>query len=379
MSATAKDAKVAGAAGVTTQGVVPHSATTKPFLQKAEKSKSAAPMQVDLAAKTGGSKCPVLPVVRLPGGVRVCSEKKSTSSKYPAQASNVNDRLRQVLSLPYSDSWDEVSNAIAHNKVDLARGIKFTSKGHLFAPEYFKCISGTVYAKHYAQTPDTSLALRNKWRSAEIFGKIHVMNLVKLMHFTVDHSDKGLWYTSQLIHSLQVYEGVRADKEAITAKHGHDYYVDMLIAALLHDLGKMLTLLGEDDAAADCMNVLLCKPAPASGFDSEDIVQTFNHDEYGYQKLAPYLGHRKNVLAAMRFHSLREAEGSIHAVQGKDLDSRIGYFIEAATPDVAAFVKHFRYYDQYTKRVTGIVPTVDWEQIRELFEAEFPPDGVITW
>jgi len=25
------------------------------------------------------------------------------------------------------------------------------------------------------------------------------------------------------------------------------------------------------------------------------------------------------------------------------------------------------------------VPSVDWELIRELFEAEFPPNGVITW
>jgi hypothetical protein len=342
-----------------------------------EMSATAKDAEVDLAETT--SQCPVLPPVRQKGAARICKEQPSSSSKFPSKAKNVNDRLRQVLSLPYSDSWDEVSKAVDAGKVDLATGIRFTTDGQLFAPDYFHCINFEVYDKHYAQTPDSALALRNKWKSEEIFGKIHLMNLIKMLHFTVDHSDGGLWYTSQLIHSLQVYEGVRKDKEAIISKYGDEYYVDLLLAGLLHDMGKMLTLLGEEDANADCMNVLLCKPAPGVGFDSEDMVQTFNHDEYGYQKLLPYLSKRKRVLAAMRFHSLREAEGSIHKVLGEDLDSRPRHFSEAVSEDVVAFVKHFRHYDQHTKRVTGVIPSVDWELIRGLFEAEFPPNGVITW
>ncbi len=55
-------------------------------------------------------------------------------------------------------------------------------------------------------------------------------------------------YTSQFIHSLQVYQTVVADP---MPEHDDAYRRDMRLAALVHDFGKLLTVFGERDEHVD--------------------------------------------------------------------------------------------------------------------------------
>jgi len=63
-----------------------------------------------------------------------------------------------------------------------------------------------------------------------------------------------------------------------------------MLAALIHDLGKLLALVGnENDAHVDCMNRVIPGSLPAQEKGLDNIPIQWNHDEYGYQRLAAVL------------------------------------------------------------------------------------------
>lgn len=152
-------------------------------------------------------------------------------------------------------------------------------------------------------------------------GEVDLLDILHLLHFTIDHTDTYLMYTSQFIHCLQVFVGVNVEAnnhaaaEAVAAGSsgnvvcrmdvpnscmvledaparrlaevtapqsgwrraraydvrrldegrrlaeragGHtrdrEYWRDMQVAALVHDVGKLLSVFGEADHNVDCMN-----------------------------------------------------------------------------------------------------------------------------
>ena len=109
-----------------------------------------------------------------------------------------------------------------------------------------------------------------------------------------------LGYTSQLVHALQVYAAVSNATDIIFDERDAQYRRDMRLAALIHDLGKLLSLFGEADAHVDCTNSALAVDGDG-GLDA--IRAQFNHDEYGYLKLRG-LGLPRRVELVIRFHSL---------------------------------------------------------------------------
>ena len=72
-------------------------------------------------------------------------------------------------------------------------------------------------------------------------GRVAVWDLLQLLHFTIDHSDTFLMYTSQLTHCLQVFAAVSSFPWAPSGYHDPQYKRDMQVAALVHDVGKLLT------------------------------------------------------------------------------------------------------------------------------------------
>ena len=65
--------------------------------------------------------------------------------------------------------------------------------------------AGRIYAVHRKQDVGTRDKLQEKWSRKTLLGRLHVWDLMQLLHFTIDHSYHILHYTSQLIHCLQVY------------------------------------------------------------------------------------------------------------------------------------------------------------------------------
>jgi hypothetical protein len=122
-------------------------------------------------------------------------------------------------------------------------------------------------------------------------------NLLKLLHFTIDNTDAHLMYTSQFIHCLQVYRAVKnAAAHDPRFEQDAQYRDDMLVGALVHDLGKSLSLFGEADGNVDCMNrvtayevdpadqvAVAAYGAKASGLDAVQF--QYNHDRFGHDKL----------------------------------------------------------------------------------------------
>ena len=272
-----------------------------------------------------------------------------------------------------------------------------------------------VYREHNKQTLESRRGLAQKW-SATLLGNVSSVDLLKLLHFTIDNTDAHLMYTSQFIHCLQVYRAVKnAAAHDPRFEQDAQYRDDMLVGALVHDLGKSLSLFGEADGNVDCMNrvtayevdpadqvAVAAYGAKASGLDAVQF--QYNHDRFGHDKLLAnvrlgLIQLPQRVLDICKFHSLRELasvrdaaekvyvrhaspstrtrlqahlKGLVTLVDGDVVSPQeAAAFREhvASDGDVsrAAFVLHFAEYDLHSKNRTEEIPRdVDFGEVREL-------------
>jgi len=149
----------------------------------------------------------------------------------------------------------------------------------IFAEEYFSDRAVGIVRRHEAQDLGTVRAMRAKWHNVTLIGRVQTWELIQRLALCVDHTDVCLRTTSQWIHCLQVYEGMLLDN--VTDER-------LLLLALVHDVGKLLSLFGEDDANVDGLNTALLEPGVAGG-GMGTVTSQWNHDEFGYQKLRPYV------------------------------------------------------------------------------------------
>lgn len=101
-----------------------------------------------------------------------------------------------------------------------------------------------IYVCHFNQIAGTVSDLKNKY-DRPIFGKKRIWDLVCLLDKCVDPSDTHLFGYSQLFHVLQVLESMERAKVEDR---------DLLMAAIVHDLGKLLLLTGEAPENIVCIN-----------------------------------------------------------------------------------------------------------------------------
>jgi hypothetical protein len=275
-------------------------------------------------------------------------------------------------------------------KVNVSNSIHLNELQMRWPPKKMDEFAAIIYREHNLQTVQIREELQNKWSNTTLIGDVDVWDLLQLLHFTVDHSDSLLHYTSQFIHILQVYNGIRRSTFP-ESQFDPMFKSDLLVAALLHDIGKLLALVGQErDAYVDCMNRViphsLNVDSQAKGLANMKI--QWNHDEYGYQKLAavrPRLP--KRVLASVRYHSLRELTGKpsgrpSRAWGGYDVTpTQVEAFngqLTTADRETIRFVMKMRYYDQATKIRTDEIPAVDVAGIKDLLKRYFP-SGKIHW
>jgi hypothetical protein len=309
----------------------------------------------------------------------------------------VNARFSQLLDYAASAQYNlsQVHAFLHHESLRgrLGHGVHLSHEGRRWEPSAFKENVMSVYVAHNAQTADDRQRLAQKWRKP-LLGHVDVWSLLNLLHFTIDHTDAVLHYTSQFIHSLQVFATVLADP---MPERDERYRRDMRLAALVHDLGKLLTLFGEADGNVDCMNRVIEPFARGGERGLEGLRVQWNHDEYGWMKLKKHLPPR--VADVVRYHSLREVPYIIdpayvryaakHFGRGAtSMEERIRVTEEEVTAirarldpsDLhrAEFVGHFAYYDRTSKMETSEIPIVDVSDVRTLLSQYFP-GGVIEW
>ena len=145
------------------------------------------------------------------------------------------------------------------------------------------------------------------------------------------------------------------------------------------------------------MNRLTSPPSPSSGLDG--LVYEWNHDEFGFQKMWPYLPPR--VLDVMRLHSLREIPYAVYvnsthpasnckavARDLRDDPYRVDVTAEqvrafraslsAADVERATFVAQFQWFDARSKQQTERIPPVDVDEVMDVINYYFP-GGMLVW
>ncbi|HAC64738.1 MAG TPA: hypothetical protein DCF68_14680 [Cyanothece sp. UBA12306] len=202
----------------------------------------------------------------------------------------------------------------------------------------------SIYQKHWEQTVQTVEELKKKYEKP-VLGEIQIWQAIELLGRCIDPTDTTLYCLSQLTHSLQVVEGMEQD--GITDP-------ELLIAALVHDLGKILLLTDEAPENVVCVNTPIGNNQEGIGLDN--CVFQWNHDEYIYARLKDYLP--DHIAWLLRYHSIRIAQ-SEPFMDNRDKDYTERYLIP------------FRKYDIGTKSVYNL-PQKNLGDYHQLLEQFFP-------
>ncbi|KAF4729356.1 hypothetical protein FOZ63_016485, partial [Perkinsus olseni] len=217
-------------------------------------------------------------------------------------------------------------------------------------------ISESIDVGHREMSIEDVLRKRREHAGTVIFGSnITMWQVVEKLALTVDRSDAALGTTSQFVHSLQVYEAMLANNKT------EEWY---LLLGILHDVGKTLSLTGEDDLYVDGSNLILSCPAEHAGLDA--CVVTYSHDEFGYQKFlesCPGVDLPEEFLYGVRYHSL-------HSVDPRWLS-------EKDVQNFAWLFDDFTVYDHGTKNGLNTPPLEVMFSARRLVDKWFPDP--IVW
>jgi predicted HD phosphohydrolase len=201
-----------------------------------------------------------------------------------------------------------------------------------------------IVERHRQQTRETVLALRKRY-AQPVFGKVRVWELVERLGSCVDPTDERLYGASQQMHVRQMLAAMEEDGTATP---------DMVLVALIHDIGKVLLLTGEDPANVVCMNSPVGENRDGAGLD--DALIRWNHDEFAYQRLKNLIP--DDLAWLIRYHSL-EIDGARHLMDARDLER------------TARLLQPFAHYDHATKSPFTI-PRDPLDLYRDVIEEAFP-------
>jgi hypothetical protein len=204
--------------------------------------------------------------------------------------------------------------------------------------------SRRIQRLHRQQTLETVAALKRKYEGP-VSGPVRAWDLMEQLAHCIDPTDSSLGCASQQVHVLQVLDAMEAD--------GVDD-PDMKVAALVHDIGKLLLLDGEDPENVVCMNDPIGEYAPGIGLDR--CVFQWNHDEFAYSRLAGNVP--DHVAWLIRYHSV-DAARCEPLMDERDRDYARRYLVP------------FQGYDQGSKSAFR-PPRKTIAAYRELVEQAFP-------
>jgi hypothetical protein len=195
-----------------------------------------------------------------------------------------------------------------------------------------------------AMTPQTVEELSERYREP-VFGVIPVWDVVEMLSHVIDVMDPDLMNVSQEVHVLQVLEAM--------ASEGVDDET-LFLAGVLHDLGKVLILVGEDPANLFGTTLLIDEGEPGGGLD--DSVLQWGADEFAYARFAGRVP--DHVAWLIRYHSIVPDE-CVHLMDDRDRD----YF--------ERYLKDFSRWDRDAKSFHR-VPRTRMRDYRDLVEAALP-------
>lgn len=171
--------------------------------------------------------------------------------------------------------------------------------------------AAAIRASHAAQTAAEAAALRLKYRKP-VFGEIRTWSLFEMMARVIDTADDRLYCTSQEIHMLQVIEAMQA--EGIASE-------EFILAALVHDLGKVCMLNGEKAENVTYMNSLLATGEPGCGLDQCTL--QWSCDDLTWSRLKDHLP--PQVAWLVRYHGM-SCEECAPFMNARDMELAVRYY-----------------------------------------------------
>ena len=202
-----------------------------------------------------------------------------------------------------------------------------------------------IRAAHESQDLATATALRGKYQ-APLFGAVAPWALVEKLAQCTDPSDHHLFGASQWLHCLQIIDAMESDGMASE---------EFVVAAILHDLGKLAMLAGEAPAHVLWRNRLLSLGAAHAGLDQ--CVLQWSCDDLAWSRLKDFL---PDPLAwLVRYHSITTTDCEPY------LDARDRDYVEH-------WLRPFRRYDLASKS-PFFVPRRRLEDYRPVLEKYLPP------
>lgn len=201
-----------------------------------------------------------------------------------------------------------------------------------------------ILNKHYRQTAQTVAALKAKYENP-VFGKARVWDLIQKLALCVDETDSSLFCTSQFIHVQQVLEGM--ERDGIQDR-------ELLIAALIHDVGKVLLL--TDELPENVLGATARITDDPKGAGLDQVVFQFGHGEMVYSRFKDHVP--EHLAWLLRYHGtdIRDLDPFLNE---KDRHYRDRYLIP------------FRKYDSGTKSYNHL-PKIQLAKYRDLIEESFP-------
>jgi hypothetical protein len=198
--------------------------------------------------------------------------------------------------------------------------------------------------RHRAQTAAMVAGLRAKY-AAPVFGRMPVWTAIEMLARCIDPSDRRLFGASQQLHVLQILDAMETEGAATE---------EFVLAALLHDLGKVLLLAGEAPENVVCFNEPIGAALPGIGLDRCTL--QWNHDEFAWSRLKDHLP--DGVAWLVRYHSIDIARCEPY------MDARDRAYLDR-------YLRPFARYDHGTKS-PYYVPARRIDDYRPLIERIFP-------
>jgi predicted HD phosphohydrolase len=207
-----------------------------------------------------------------------------------------------------------------------------------------EALSKEIYAKHFSQSIEDVINLREFYRKNTIFGVVKVSDLFLKLKDSFDITDRILYATNQYDHALQTYEMMLMDDVCDE---------ELLLAALIHDIGKVVP--SEKPENLFCAN----KSMNSLNQDSpqiEDLTFHFGHDEIAYIKLKDHCPEKVSFI--IRYHSSRFSKDETQLLRLHDREN-------------FELLEQFLYYDLKSKD-PEYKPDLNESTLIELIDRFFP-------
>lgn len=238
---------------------------------------------------------------------------------------------------------DTVKTVLANQGYTLERKSPFEI-GFKAELEDFQKDVNEMARRHREQTQEHVNALKKKYENT-FFGKFYVWDIINELSRCFDATDIRLGVGSQEVHVLQMLEGM--ERDGITDP-------DMLLAAIIHDMGKVLLVAHEPPEHIGFDNYIVGEYEDGIGLDNCTL--TYSQDEYLYSRLKDHLP--DHLAWLIRYHG-------INIPQCKPLMN------ERDREYTDRYLRTFARYDFGTKSFYHI-PKRKIEDYRDLVEEFFP-------